>query len=247
MALDFAGLAAAKELHAIVPNFSFARSDMMDAPRFSITARLIADLLQTAGAKHFMTMMLHAPQVHGFYGIPADPLTAWHVFQRCLEDKDLSQAIVVSPDVGHARSAGRFVQGLGLPVAAGNRERLSDIEVRNTGLVGRQEKCFRRALIYDDEIVTGSSIVEIGELLVDSGIDEIYAVFTHGVFVRNALQRLGAVLEIVEIVTSDTVHIPIEGRPDKLVVLSVVPIFCEAIRRNYHRLSIEGMFPYGDD
>jgi ribose-phosphate pyrophosphokinase len=247
MMLDIARSAAAKEIHAIVPYFSFARSDKKDAPRISITARLIADLIQTAGATHFMTMMLHSPQVHGFFGIPADPLTARHVFQRYFEGKDLTQTIVVSPDMGHAKSAGRFAQSLGLPVAAGSKERLSDTEVRITGLVGRQVTGFRRALIYDDEIATGSSIIEMSELLIDSGIDQIYAVCTHGVFVRDALPRLGAVPEIVEIVTSDTVRIPNEGRPANLVILSVAPIFGEAIRRNYHRLSIEGLFVYGDD
>ena len=99
MMLDIARSAAAKEIHAIVPYFSFARSDKKDARRISITARLIADLMQTAGATHFMTMMLHSPQVHGFFGIPADPLTARHVFHRYFEGKDLTQAIVVSPDV----------------------------------------------------------------------------------------------------------------------------------------------------
>lgn len=247
MMLDIARSAAAKEIHAIVPYFSFARSDKKDAPRISITARLIADLMQTAGATHFMTMMLHSPQVHGFFAIPADPLTARHVFQRHFEDKDLAQTIVVSPDIGHAKSASRFAKSLGLPVAAGNKERLSDTEVRITGLVGRQVKGFRRALIYDDEIATGSSIIEMSQLLIDSGIDSMYVVCTHGVFVRDALRRLGEVPQIVEIVTSDTVYIPTEGRPANLVVLSVAPIFGEAIRRNYHRLSIEGLFVYGDD
>ena len=98
MMLDIARSAAAREIHAIVPYFSFARSDKKDAPRISITARLIADWLVTAGATHFMTMMLHSPQVHGFFSIPADPLTARHVFQRYFQNQDLSDAIVVAPD-----------------------------------------------------------------------------------------------------------------------------------------------------
>ena len=247
MMLDIARSAAAKEVHALIPYFSFARSDKKDAPRISITARLIADLLQTAGATHFMTMMLHSPQVHGFFGIPADPLTARHVFERHFEDKDLTDTIVVSPDVGHAKSAGRFAESLGLPVTAGNKERLSDTDVRITGLVGRQVKGFRRSLIYDDEIATGSSIIEMSRFLIKSGIEQIYAVCTHGVFVGGALGKLAAVPEIVEIITSDTVFIPVEARPANLTVLSVGPIFGEAIRRNYHRLSIEGLFVYGDD
>ena len=247
MMLDIARSAAAKQVHAIIPYFSFARSDKKDAPRISITARLIADLLQTAGATHFMTMMLHSPQVHGFFGIPADPLTARHVFERHFGDKDLTDTIVVSPDVGHAKSAGRFAESLDLPVTAGNKERLSDTEVRITGLVGRQVKGFRRALIYDDEIATGSSIFEMSRFLTKSGIEQIYAVCTHGVFVGDALEKLASVPEIVEVITSDTVFIPEHARPENLTVLSVGPIFGEAIRRNDHRLSIEGLFVYGDD
>ena len=247
MMIDIARSAAAKEIHAVVPYFSFARSDKKDAPRISITARLIADLLQTAGATHFMTMMLHSPQVHGFFGIPADPLTARHIFQRHFEGRDDSNIIVVAPDVGHAKSAGRFASNLGLPVAAGNKERVSDTEVRITGLVGRQVEGFQRALIYDDEIATGSSVVEMCQLLIKHGIQEISVVCTHGVFVGGALKRLAKIPEITEIVTSDTVHIPKEKRNPSLSVLSVAPIFGEAIRRNYLRKSLEDLFVYGED
>jgi ribose-phosphate pyrophosphokinase len=247
MMLDIARSAAAKEIHAIVPYFSFARSDKKDAPRISITGRLVADLLQTAGATHFMTMMLHSAQVHGFFAIPADPLTARHLFQRYFQDRDLNDTIVVAPDVGHAKSAGRFADDLGLPVAAGNKERISDTEVRISGLVGRQVKGFRRALIYDDEIATGTSVIQMSRLLVDHGINEISVVCTHGVFVAGALDKLSFVPQIKEIVTSDTVNISSEKRKGNLHVVSVAPIFGEAIRRNYLRMSIEGLFVYGDD
>jgi ribose-phosphate pyrophosphokinase len=247
MMLDIARSAAAKDIHAVVPYYSFARSDKKDAPRISITARLVADLLATAGATHFMTMMLHSPQVHGFFSIPADPLTARHVFERHFQDRDLSETIVVAPDVGHAKSAGRFAESLGVPVAAGNKERISDTEVRITGLVGRQVRGFKRALVYDDEIATGTSIIEMSQLLIDNEIREIAVVCTHGVFVGGALDRLSEIPQIKEIVTSNTVFIPPEDQIQKLTVLSVAPIFGEAIRRNYLRKSIEGLFVYGDD
>lgn len=247
MMLDIARSAAAKDIHAIVPYYSFARSDKKDAPRISITARLVADLLATAGATHFMTMMLHSPQVHGFFSVPADPLTARHIFQRHFQDRNLSETIVVAPDVGHAKSAGRFAESLGVPVAAGNKERLSDTEVRITGLVGGQVKGYQRALIYDDEIATGTSVVEMSQLLIDNDIQEIAVVCTHGVFVGGALDRLSEIPQINEIVTSNTVFIPTGKRIRNLTVLSVAPIFGEAIRRNYLRNSIEGLFVYGDD
>jgi ribose-phosphate pyrophosphokinase len=247
MMIDIARSAAAKEIHVVVPYFSFARSDKKDAPRISITARLIADLLQTAGATHFMTMMLHSPQVHGFFGIPADPLTARHIFYRHFQNRDLTKSIVVAPDVGHAKSAGRFADNLDLPVAAGNKERISDTEVRITGLVGRQVTGYQRALIYDDEIATGSSVVEMCNLLIQHGIKEISVVCTHGVFVSGALQRLAEIPQITEIVTSDTVYVSEEKRIALLTVLSVGPIFGEAIKRNYLRKSIESLFVYGED
>jgi ribose-phosphate pyrophosphokinase len=247
MMLDIARSASAREVYAIVPYFSFARSDKKDAPRISITARLIADLLATAGATQFMTMMLHSPQVHGFFSIPADPLTARPVFERYFGDTDLAGTIVVAPDVGHAKSAGRFAHELGVPVAAGNKERVSDTEVKISGLVGRQVQGFRRAIIYDDEISTGTSVVEMTHLLLEYGLQEISVACTHGVFVRDALQRLEAIPQITDIVTTDTVHIPPEKRTPRLHVLSVAPIFGEAIRRNYLRKSIQGLFVYGNE
>ncbi len=247
MMLDIARSAAANEVHAIVPYFSFARSDKKDAPRISITARLVADLLQTAGATHVMTMMLHSPQVHGFFAVPADPLTARPVFKDYFRERDFSDAIVVAPDVGHIKSAARFAEDLGVPVAAGNKERLSDTQVRITGLVGHHVQGYRRALIYDDEIATGSSVIELCKLLMDSGIERMAVVCTHGVFVGRALGRLTAIPQITEIVTTDTVYIPSNTRPPHLHVVSVAPIFGEAIRRNYLHRSIGDLFVFGQD
>ena len=247
MMLDIARSASAKEIHAIIPYFSFARSDKKDAPRISITARLVADLIQTAGATHVMTMMLHSPQVHGFFSIPADPLTSHPVFNRYFEARDLAKTVVVAPDMGHAKSAARFAKGLGMPVAAGDKERISDIEVLISGLVGQSIQGNRRAIIYDDEIATGGSIVGISKVLIEQGIQEIWVACTHGVFVHGGLERLVAIPQITEIVTTDTVYIPPEKRHPRLTVLSVAPVFAEAISRNYLRQSISDLFVYGDE
>jgi ribose-phosphate pyrophosphokinase len=247
MMLDIARGAAAKEIHAIIPYFSFARSDKKDAPRICITARLIADLLQTAGATHVMTMMLHSPQVHGFFNIPADPLSSRPVFKRHFQQRDLARTIVVTPDMGQAKSAARFADDLGLPVAAGNKDRVSDTEVRISGMIGQQVRGYKRALIYDDEIATGGSILELSRLLITQDVQEIWVACTHGVFVRGGLERLAAVPQITEIATTDTVHIPSDKRHPKLHVLSVAPIFGEAIRRNYLRQSIGDLFVFGEE
>ena len=247
MMLDIARSASAKEIHAIIPYFSFARSDKKDAPRISITARLVADLIQTAGATHVMTMMLHSPQVHGFFSIPADPLTSRPVFHHHFEDRDLSSTVVVAPDMGHAKSAARFAKSLGVPVAAGDKERVSDTRVQINGLVGKPIQGHRRAIIYDDEIATGGSILAISQILVEQGIQEIWVACTHGVFVHGGLEKLVAVPQITEIVTTDTVYIPPEKRHPKLTVLSVAQVFGDAIHRNYQRQSISDLFVFGED
>jgi len=247
MMLDIAKAAAAKEIHAIIPYFSFSRSDKKDAPRISITARLVADLLATAGATHVMTMMLHSAQVHGFFSVPTDPLSSRPVFLHHFVKKDLTDAVVVAADMGQAKSGARFAKDLGLPFAAGNKERLSDTEVKMSGLVGEQVRGKKRALVYDDEIATGGTVLEITRLLVNEGIEEIWLACTHGVFVRNALERFVEIPEITEVVTTDTVPIPPEKRHKKLTVLSVAQVFGEAITRNYNRQSIGDLFVYGED
>jgi ribose-phosphate pyrophosphokinase len=140
-----------------------------------------------------------------------------------------------------------FAKGLGLPLAAGNKERISDTEVIISGLVGRPVQGFKRALIYDDEIATGGSVLELSRHLVAQGIEEIWVACTHGVFVRDGLEKLAALPQITEIVTTDTIYIPPEKRHPKLHMLSVAPVFADAIRRNFLRESIGDLFVYGDE
>lgn len=246
MMLDIAHSAAASEVHAIIPYYSFGRSDKKDAPRISITARLVAELIKTSGASHVMSMMFHSPQVHGFFGIPTDPLSSRPVFGAYLAERDLNGFIVVSPDMGQAKSAARFAKSLSLPIAAGNKERVSDTEVKISGLVGNQVSGHERALVYDDEIATGGSILELSRVLIDEGIKEIIVVCTHGVFTRGAVEKLAAMPQISEIITTDTVHIPPEKHHPKLKVLSVASIFADSIRHNFNRESIGDLFVYGE-
>jgi ribose-phosphate pyrophosphokinase len=245
MMLDIARGAAAAEVHAIIPYYSFARSDKKDAPRISITARLVADLLKTAGATHVMSMIFHSPQVHGFFSLPTDPLSSWLVLKEYLETRDIGDAILVTPDMGQGKSAARFAKVMHLPIAAGNKERISDTDVVIRGLVGNQVRGHKRALIYDDEIATGGSIHELSRLLIEEGVEEILVICTHGVFTRGGLERLAEIHEISEIITTDTVYISPENRHPKLKILSVAPIFADAIRHNLHRESLNELFVYG--
>ena len=247
MMLDIARGAAASEIHAIIPYYSFGRSDKKDAARISITARLVADLIKTAGATHVMSMMLHSPQVHGFFAMPTDPLSARPAFSQYLSKRDLSNYIVVAPDMGSAKSAARFAKGLKLPIAAGNKERVSDSQVKISGLAGNQVRGHKQALIYDDEIATGGSIAELSRLLINEGVEDITVVCTHGVFTRGGLDRLAAIPQISEIVATDTVYTPLENRHPKLTVLSVASVFADAIQRNFHHQSINELFVFGDE
>jgi ribose-phosphate pyrophosphokinase len=247
MMLDIARSSAAKEVHAIIPYFSFARSDKKDAPRISITARLVADLLQTAGATHVMTVMLHSPQVHGFFSMPTDPLTSRPAFKKYFQGRDLSNTILIAPDMGQVKSAARFAKDLGLPMAVGNKERVSDTEVRINAIIGDQIGDCKRALIYDDEIATGGSILEVSQHLLRAGIEEIWVVCTHGVFVKGGQERLAAVPQITEIITTDTVAIPPEKRHPKLKIVSIAPLLGDAIQMNHSGQSISNLFAYGED
>ncbi|MCA9959098.1 MAG: ribose-phosphate pyrophosphokinase [Anaerolineales bacterium] len=249
MMLDIAKSAAARDIHAIIPYYSYARSDKKDAPRISITARLVADLLQTAGATRIMTMTLHSPQVHGFFSVPADPLTARGLFADYMIDSgiDLSDSVVVAPDVGGAKSAARFADLLDLPTAAAQKTRISDTEVRIGSLFQRQVAGFRHAIIYDDEIATGGTVVELSRLLIESGIQEITIICTHGLFLGSAISRLQAMPQVREIITTDTVPRSPEQQLPNMTVLSTASVFGQAIRQNYMHRSIGELFDFGEE
>ena len=243
--LDIAHSAGARSVHAVIPYYSYARSDKKDAPRISIIAKLVANLLATAGATHVMTMTLHSPQVQGFFNVPTDVLTARTEIAKYFRERDLSDTVVVSPDMGHAKSATRFADMIKLPIIATNKERVSDTSVHITGFPERQVRKYKRALVYDDEISTGGSMAETCRALGENGIQEIIPICTHGVFSGKALEQLGAVPQITEILMTDTVPPP-EHRelPFRLTILPVAHIFGEAIWRNYTRQSIGGLFSY---
>jgi ribose-phosphate pyrophosphokinase len=243
--LDIAFSAGARSVHAIIPYYAYARSDKKDAPRISIIARLVANLLSTSGASHVMTMTLHSPQVQGFFSVPTDVLTARTEIAKYFRERDLAKTIVVSPDMGHSKSAARFADMINLPIVAANKERVSDTSVRITGFSNHLMHKYQRALVYDDEISTGGSMAETCQVLVKHGIQEIIPICTHGVFSGSALERLGTISQITEVLMTDTVPPPSSaGLPFKLTILPVAPLFGEAIWRNYTRQSIGPLFSY---
>lgn len=241
--LDIARGGAAQDVHAVIPYFSYARSDKKDAPRISIAARLVADMLVTAGATQVITMTLHSPQVHGFFTVPTDHLTAHSVFVEHLRRKDLSNSVVVAPDIGHAKRTGKLARDLDLPMAAGEKMRLTDNTVAITGIMGDINN--KDIILLDDEIATAGTIVEVIRYMrKHHRFGKITVVGTHGLFTGPAVERLNAIDEIDEIVVTNTVPIPEERRPERLVVLSVARIFGEVIRRNIMGQSVGALFEF---
>jgi ribose-phosphate pyrophosphokinase len=237
--IDAARGASAASITAVIPFYSYARSDKKDASRISIGGRLVADLLATAGVDRVMTMTLHAPQVHGFFSVPVDQLTALGILAEHFLGQDLSDAIVVSPDFGNAKTATQFSRLLGLNVAAGSKRRLADDRVVIDSIVG--DVAGKRAIVLDDEIATGGSILELLEKLAEQDCTEVAVACTHGLFAGKAIKRLHDHPMVREIVTTDTVPPPKDDWP-LLTVRSVAPLFAQAISRIHGGESISSLF-----
>lgn len=238
--LDAARGASAARITAVIPYFSYARSDKKDAPRISIAGRLTADLLATAGANRVLTMTLHSPQVHGFFSVPTDHLNALDVLAQHFQHHDLSNTIVVSPDLGNAKSASHFARLLNVPMAAGRKLRVADDRVIIDTIVGDVEG--KDIIIVDDEIANGGTIVEILNRLREHNVGRLSIACTHGLFSGQAIERLRAQTDITEIVTTNTVPIPSEKRLPNMTILSIAPLLAEAIRRIHNGESVSSLF-----
>lgn len=240
--LDVARTAGAKSVHAVIPYYSYARSDKKDAPRISIAGRLVADLIITAGATHVITMTLHSPQVHGFFRVHTDHLTAHSVFIEHLRHKDLSNSVVLAPDIGHAKRASKLARTLGISIAAGEKMRKTDDTVVIEGIMGEVEG--KDVILMDDEIATGGTIMETIKYLRSYNVKKVTVIGTHGLFTGSAVERLNSMEEIDEIIVTDTVPLPAERRPERLKILSVAGIFGEVIRCNVMGRSVGELFAF---
>ncbi|WP_028924260.1 ribose-phosphate diphosphokinase [Pseudonocardia acaciae] len=239
--LDAARGASAARITVVMPHFAYARSDKKDAPRISIGARLIADLLVTAGAGRVLAMTLHSPQVHGFFSVPVDHLHALHELAAHFRGGvDLSNSVVVSPDLGNAKEASKFARSLGLPVAAAAKQRFSDDKVVISSVIGDVRG--RDVIVLDDEIARGSTILELLDKLSELDVASVRVACTHGLFTDGALARISARDEVSEIVCTNTVPIPEQSRSSKLTVLSVAAPLAEAVRRIHNGESVSVLF-----
>ena len=231
--------ASARRITAVVPYYSYARSDKKDMPRISIAGRLIADLLVTAGANRILTMTLHSEQVQAFFRCPADHLSATPILCNYFGKLDLDNCVALAADAGSARRAGAYATRLNIPLAFVDKRRLGDTEVEARAIVGEVKG--KTVLYFDDEIATGSSLLETVSLLARFGVGDIYVGVTHGVLTGDAVQQIDA-SAIKEVVITDTVPLPPEKRSEKIVQLSVAPLFAQAIERIHTGESVSEIF-----
>jgi ribose-phosphate pyrophosphokinase len=240
--LDAARGASAARVTAVIPYYGYARSDKKSMPRISIGGRLVADLLATAGASRVLAMTLHAPQVHGFFSVPVDHLHALREFATHFGGLDLGNFVVVSPDLGNAKSAAALARLLQLPVAAGAKERHSDQRVTISSIIG--DVTGRDVIVLDDEIARGSTILELLDRLRERDVRSVRIACTHGVFADHALKRIAAQPLVREIVCTNTLPIAASGGAE-LRVISVAPALAEAIRRIHEGESVSALFGAG--
>lgn len=232
--------ASAASVTAVIPYFAYAKGDKKDEPRVSIRARVCADAIEAAGADRVVTMDLHAPQIQGFFKVPVDDLYALPVLCKAISGFGLAEFVVVSPDIGFARQARRYARALGAPLAVADKERLEhsgalvihDIIGEVAGL---------NAVIVDDFVIAGSTLVKVAEKLIERGAQEVYAAITHGLFSGAAAKALNE-SPIRKLLVTDTVENQAWEVSGKVQVVSVAPLFAEAIRRIHTHQSISVLF-----
>jgi ribose-phosphate pyrophosphokinase len=234
--IDALKRASAGRITAVIPYYSYGRTDKKDQPRVPITARLIADMITVAGADRILTVDLHAGQIQGFFNIPVDEMTALPILARHFQEKALPEMVVVSPDLGSTKRARNFADELNAPLAIIEKRRLGNDERTETlNLIGRVENA--SVILIDDEIDTASSITQAAQLCIGHGARAVYAACTHAVLSGPAIERLIA-SPIQEIVVTDTVPLPPAKRIDKITVLSVAPLLGESIQRIHTGASV---------
>jgi ribose-phosphate pyrophosphokinase len=233
--------ASAGRVTAVVPYYAYGRSDKKDQPRVPISARLIANLIETAGADRVLTVDLHAGQIQGFFNVPVDELTALYIISRYFKEKDLDNLVVVATDVGGSKRARNVAQSLNAPLAIIEKRRLgNDDHGQVLNVIG--EVGGKRALIVDDEIDTGDTIFNSAEALEERGVTEVYVACTHPVFSGSAVERLRDSSIINEVVVTDTIPLSPDKRLPALTVLPIAPLIGEAIKRIHTGHSVGQLF-----
>ena len=238
--IDAVRRASARRITAVLPYYGYARQDRKDQPRVPITAKLVANLIAGAGANRVLTMDLHASQIQGFFDIPVDHLYAINTLCDYFLSKKMKDVVVVSPDVGGIKMARAYAKKLAAGLAIVDKRRDSPEKTEVMHILGEVEG--KKAILVDDIIATGGSMIEAVEELKKRGVTETYAVVSHGVLSGNALERIQNCKALNEVVITNSIPLEDPGKNSKIKVLSVAPLLAEAIKRIHNEESISCLF-----
>ena len=238
--IDALKRASANRITAVVPYYGYGRTDHKAEPRVPITARLIADLLTTAGANRLLTVDLHAAQIQGFFSIPVDELTALTMQSDYFKKKAIKDLVVVATDIGISKRARDMAARLDAPLAIMEKRRVGNTDKTEIlNVIGDVEG--KVALAFDDEILTGDSILNVVSTVLARGAEEAYICCTHPLFTPTAIERIAA-SPVKEVVVTDTVPVTDEKKLDEITVLPIAPLLGEAIHRIHTGISVGAMF-----
>ena len=240
--IDAAKRASAKRITAVIPWYAYSRQDRKSKPREPVTARLVANMIQVAGAERIMTMDLHVGQIEGFFSFPVDHLTAMHTFVDHFVDggfRDADDAVVVAPDTGEAKVAKRLADHLGLPWAIVNKMRREPGTSEVTHVIG--DVAGKRVIMIDDLIDGGGTLSNAAERLIEEGATEAYACATHAVFSGEAYKRIEA-SPLKEVVVTDTLPLKQDEPRSKIRTLTIAPILASTIRNVFTDESVSAVF-----
>jgi len=238
--IDALKRSSAERITAVVPYFGYARQDRKDQPRVPITAKLVANLLTTAGANRILTMDLHAGQIQGFFDIPVDHLFAVGVFIDYFTKSDTRDVVVVSPDVGGIKMARAYAKRLSANLAIIDKRRISPEKAEVMHILGEVEN--KNAIIVDDLIATGSSLIEAVETLKKAKARSIRAAITHGVLSGPVIERIDNCKELERLLITDSIPLTAEKKHSRIEVLSVANLLGEAIKRIHREESVSSLF-----
>ncbi|MBN2414978.1 ribose-phosphate pyrophosphokinase [bacterium] len=237
--IDASRRASAKRITAVIPYFGYARQDRKDQPRVAISSKLMANLITVAGADRMLTMDLHSASIQGFFDIPSDHLYSSTLFVDRLQRIDLTDPVVVAPDIGSSKRAGAYATRLNADLAVVDKKRSGPGKIADMTLIGNVSG--RDVIMIDDMVDTAGTLCRAAEIIADAGANKIFAACTHPILSKDAVQRIQD-SKISRIFVTDTIQVPQEKRFKKLEIISSAPLFGEAIRRIHNEESISSLF-----
>ncbi len=236
--IDALKRASAERVTAVIPYYGYARQDRKHIGRVPISAKLVANMIVTAGADRVLTLDLPAGQIQGFFDVPVDNLRGDPILADYFRHQNLENTVIVAPDVGAAKRARAVAERLGLPLAIVEKSRVSPTEVRALNIIGNVEG--KRAILIDDILATGGTVIEATNLLLEYGAREVLAAFTHGVFAGDAVRKLEA-SPVKRVIVTNTIPVP---HSPKIEAISVGVLLAETIKRIHAQESVSEMFPH---